>query len=82
VKGRWFSANEDKTGGPQVTVLSFEAWQRYFAGAEDVIGRAVLLRGEPHQIVGVMPAGFRSVDGATFDLWVPLRPSTSGEGGW
>jgi predicted permease len=81
VKGRWFSANEDKTGGPQVTVLSFEAWQRYFAGAEDVIGRAVLLRGEPHQIVGVMPAGFRSVDGATFDLWVPLRPSTSGEGG-
>jgi len=81
VKGRWFNANEDKAGGPQVTVLSFTAWQRYFASAEDVIGRSVLLRGEPHQIVGVMPAGFRSLDGGEFDLWVPLRPSTSGEGG-
>src|SRR4029453_6190036 len=81
VKGRWFNAAEDRAGGPQVTVLSFTAWQRYFASAEDVIGRSVLLRGEPHQIVGVMPAGFRSLDGGEFDLWVPLRPSTTGEGG-
>lgn len=81
IRGRWFTAEEDKTGGPQVAVLSYEAWQRYFGAAEDVVGRSVLLRGEPHQIIGVMPAGFRSVDGGQFDLWIPLRPSTSGEGG-
>ncbi len=79
-RGRWFNAEEDRAGGPAVTVLSHQAWQRYFAGAEDVVGRSVLLRGEPHQIVGVMPAGFRSVDGVEFDLWVPLRASTAGEG--
>ena len=80
-RGRWFNAVEDRTGGPQVAVLSFDAWQRHFAGAEDVVGRSVLLRGEPHQIVGIMPEGFRSLDAADIDLWVPLRPSTSGEGG-
>jgi putative ABC transport system permease protein len=80
-RGRWFNAEEDRAGGPAVAVLSYQAWHRYFAAAEDVIGRSVLLRGEPHQIVGVMPAGFRSLDGTAFDLWVPLRASTSGEGG-
>jgi predicted permease len=80
-RGRWFSAEEDRPGGRPVAVLSHEAWQRYFAGAEDVVGRMVLLRGEPHHIVGVMPAGFHGLDGIAVDLWVPLRPSTSGEGG-
>src|SRR6185503_5179259 len=80
-RGRWFNADEDRAGGSAVTVLSHQAWQRYFAAAEDVVGRTVLLRGEPHQIVGIMPAGFQSVDGVEFDLWVPLRASTSGEGG-
>ena len=80
-RGRWFNAEEDRTGGPAVTVLSYQAWQRYFGAAVDVVGRTVLLRGEPHQIVGIMPAGFRSVDGVEFDLWVPLKPSTAGEGG-
>jgi predicted permease len=39
----------------------------------------VLLRGEPYQVVGVMPPGFRSPRVAA-DVWTPLRPTTTGEG--
>ena len=80
-RGRWFSADEDRSGGPAVAVLSHAAWVRYFAGADDIVGRAILLRGEPHQIVGVMPAGFAGITGPDVDLWMPLRPSATGEGG-
>lgn len=80
-RGRWFNPDEDRAGGPAVAVLSHHAWQKYFSGAEDVVGQSVLLRGEPHQIVGVMPASFVPLGGTDIDLWVPLRPSTTGEGG-
>jgi hypothetical protein len=37
------------------------------------------LRGAPYAVIGVMPRGFRTDQPA--DLWTPLQPSTSGEGG-
>jgi predicted permease len=77
--GREFSAAEDKAGGPPVTVLSYNFWQRVFHGDPGALGRAINLRGEPYTVVGIMPAGFRTeVPG---DLWTPLRPSRTGEGG-
>ncbi len=78
-RGRWFSPEEDRAGGPAVAVLSHAAWQRYFGGAPDIVGRTILLRGEPHAVVGVMPPDFVSTTDA--DLWTPLRPSSNGEGG-
>jgi predicted permease len=77
--GRAFSADEDRAGGPQVVVLSHLTWQRYFHGDRSVIGHGILLGGEPYTVVGVMPAGFRT--GANADLWTPIRPSRTGEGG-
>jgi len=77
--GREFSVDEDHPGGPAVTVLSYALWKRAFDGDPAVVGRAVNLRGEPHTIVGVLPANFQSSIPA--DLWTPLRPSATGEGG-
>jgi predicted permease len=77
--GRGFSAEEDVPDGPRVAVLSYGLWQRAFHGDPKVLGRPILLRGEPHAVVGVMPEGFRST--AKADLWTPLRASTAGEGG-
>jgi predicted permease len=45
-------------GRAPVTVLSYGFWQQQFGGFPDVIGTIVTLNGEPHEIVGVMPAGF------------------------
>jgi len=76
--GREFTANEDRNGGPAVTVLSYALWKRVFHADPAIVGQAVTLRGEPHTIVGVLPASFQSSVPA--DLWTPLRPSRSGEG--
>jgi len=76
--GREFSADEDRQGGAAVTVLSYALWTRVFRADPSIVGQAVTLRGEPHIIVGVLPAHFQSIVPA--DLWTPLSPSRSGEG--
>jgi predicted permease len=77
--GREFSAEEDRAGGPSAVMISHALWHRYFHDDKAVIGRRVVLRGEPYTIIGVMPAGFRGAMKA--DLWTPIRPSVDGEGG-
>lgn len=77
--GREFLPQEDAPGGPAVTIISHGLWQRLFAGRPDALGTTLLLRGEPWQVIGVMPEHFRST--ADADVWTPLRTSTSGEGG-
>ena len=79
VRGRDFTENEDRAGGPPVVVLSHSLWQRIFAADPNIVGKQILLRGAPHTVVGVAQAGFRPIFPA--DVWTPLRPSTTGEGG-
>jgi predicted permease len=73
--GRDFSSAEDRANGPRAVVLSEAIWRRLFRARQDAIGESVLLGGVPHTIVGVMPAGFRTVPAA--DLWTPLRVSAT-----
>ncbi|MGH9795945.1 MAG: ADOP family duplicated permease [Candidatus Acidiferrales bacterium] len=77
--GREFTADEDRPGGAAVVVLSHALWRRIFQSDPSVLNQAVTLRGEPHTVVGIMPADFSSP--AAADVWAPLRPSRTGEGG-
>jgi predicted permease len=77
--GREFSSAEDRQGGSPVVILSHSVWTKYFGQDRDIIGRGIYLRGEPYTVIGVMPAGFRFDEDA--DLWTPLKPSKTGEGG-
>ena len=45
MKGRNFSAEEDRAGAAAVVVLSHGLWQRRFGSAPDLIGRAIRLNG-------------------------------------
>lgn len=76
--GRDLAREDNVYGGPKVVVLSYDLWQRRFAGARDVLGSTLELDGEPHQIVGVAPPGF-AFPGNT-KLWVPLFQDTEGCG--
>lgn len=78
IVGREFTTEEDVPGGPAVAVLSHALWSRAFNADPSILGQTILLRGEPWQVVGVMPEGFRGT--ADADVWTPLRPSTTGEG--
>jgi predicted permease len=78
-RGREFTADEDRPNGPAAAVLSHRLWTRLFNGDAGAVGRSINLRGEPYTVVGVMPADF--VSGEPADLWTPVRPCRTCEGG-
>ena len=75
--GRGFQADEDIPNAPRVVILSHRLWQRRFGGDVRVIGQSLNLGGEPHEIVGVMPAHFRPVIATAADVWRPRRLNLS-----
>ncbi|MCU1295414.1 MAG: hypothetical protein JWP08_4264 [Bryobacterales bacterium] len=77
--GREFSPDEDLPNGQPVVILSNVLWRRDFHADARTVGKKIFLRGEPYTVTGIMPPGFRTESRA--DLWTPLQPSTSGEGG-
>ena len=70
-KGRAFTAEEDRTGGPPVVIISRALWERRFGGDPNVIGKPMSISGTTATITGVMPAQFQFLDPAA-ELWVPL----------
>src|SRR6185436_9404459 len=53
-------------------VLREDFWQARFAGDPRIVGKTIRLNGEPHTVVGVMPAGFY-FPSQRAQLWVPLQ---------
>src|SRR5215212_5477990 len=49
--GRDFTLDEDRRGGPQAAILSFDLWRSVFERDPAIVGSSVMLRGEPHTIV-------------------------------
>jgi predicted permease len=76
--GRNFSEDEDRPDGPRAAILSYRLWQTALGGQPSVLGRAVLLKGEPHTIIGVLPEGATTPLNA--DVYAALQPSREGEG--
>ena len=72
VKGRAFMAGEDAVPGTPVALISHDMWRSRFGSREDVLGRSINLGGVPHEIIGVLPGGFRLPRSTTPPVWVPL----------
>src|SRR5262245_1309540 len=57
--GRFFTADDDRAPGAQpVAVLTYDSWQKRFAGDSQVIGKTVIVNGRNFMIIGVAPQGF------------------------
>jgi len=69
--GRLFRESEDQAGTARVVILGDGLYHRLFGGDPSVIGRSVLLNDEKHEIVGVMPPGFRFPHNEN-ELWTPM----------
>ena len=64
-----------------VAVISHGLWQRRFGGDPSIVGRRIVVNGEPHEIVGVMPPRFEyPVFNFKGDLWMPSRMRDAGRG--
>ncbi|HEY6830840.1 MAG TPA: ABC transporter permease [Gemmatimonadaceae bacterium] len=69
--GRDFVDGEDKRGAPRVVILSHAMWTRFFQGDPAVIGKSVLLDGQPYTVIGAMGPSF-SFPQSRVDVIVPL----------
>ena len=71
--GRTITAADDKRGCPAIAVLSYDFWQREYAGAADVFDRRLTLNSQPVRIVGVAPPGFNGIQvGEAVEIYAPL----------
>jgi predicted permease len=65
VLGRNFLPEEDRAGGNPVAILGDGFWKRKFGSVTDILGKSILLNGQPYTVVGVAPshiAGFNPSD--------------------
>jgi putative ABC transport system permease protein len=69
IVGRTFTPEEDVFGRPRVALVSEGLWQRRLESDRDLTGRAIVLNGVSHAVVGVLPRGFRLPEA---DVFVPL----------
>ncbi len=56
--GRTPSAQEERPGAPRVALLGDGLWRSRFGGDPGVLGRALVLNGEPYTVIGVLPPTF------------------------
>jgi predicted permease len=72
--GRTIAPDDDRAPGESpVCVISYNYWQRRFAGDPAVVGKTIHLGGAPFTIIGVTPPEFFGLEvGSSLDISVPL----------
>jgi predicted permease len=76
--GRNFSEDDDRPNGPKTTILSYGLWRNTFGSNRDILGQAILLKGEPYTVIGVLPPG--ATTPLNSDLYTALQAGRGGEG--
>jgi predicted permease len=71
-RGRTFRSGEDLPGQDNIVILSDGLWRQRFASDPHIVGRRVLIDGNPREVVGVMPPAF-SFPSQDVRLWLPLE---------
>jgi predicted permease len=77
--GRTVGPEDDQPGKERVVVISHALWQSHFGADRNVLGKELVLTGQPYRVIGVMPAGFsfphgpEALDssGQVTDVWMP-----------
>ena len=78
--GRTFLPQEDQPNGAKVAVLSGNLWRSRFGSDPSLVGKPILLGGDPYTVVGILPATFHSDPPA--DVFIPLQadPNSTNQG--
>jgi putative ABC transport system permease protein len=69
--GRTFTQQEDVPGGPRLVLISDGLWRRRFGGDRSLVGKAIILGGDPHVVIGVLSASF--VSDPPGEIWLPAQ---------
>jgi predicted permease len=75
--GQTFAADADQPGRERTALISERLWRSRYAARTDILGRSIVLDGQPVTVIGVMPSTFRFVF-PDADVWriLPLTPPT------
>ena len=82
VAGRLLRQGDDDPGADaNVVILSHRIWRGRFGGDPGVVGRTLMLNGQAHQVIGILPAGTPFLDYA--DAFRPLVGTADAQrGSW
>ena len=59
IAGHFFTPRDDVDGNPRTVVLSYAYWANRFGSSPAAIGRHIIIDGQDHEIIGVLPRSFR-----------------------
>jgi macrolide transport system ATP-binding/permease protein len=72
--GRFFTPEDDKASGAHpIAVLTYDCWQKRFAGDPRVIGKTVIVNGRNFTVIGIASQGFYGSEIAYRpEMWFPM----------
>jgi putative ABC transport system permease protein len=76
IAGRTFRAG-DAAPAAHAVVISERLWRSRFGGDPNLVGRSIRFDGQPHTVIGVVPARFQILFAS--DLWVVFKPERTPE---
>jgi putative ABC transport system permease protein len=72
--GQFFDDHDATPGAEPRIVLSYRAWQRYFAADRNLLSAPLILDGRSYSVIGIAQPDFDFPDPQT-EFWVPLVPT-------
>jgi predicted permease len=72
LRGRGFTPAEEAGRGDRVALVGEGLWRRRFGAEPRLLGRALMLGGDPYLVIGVVPDGLGYPE--DHDLWIPAPP--------
>ena len=87
--GRLLTPDEDSPGHPSTAILTDGMWARRFGRDPHMIGKSVIINGQPYEIVGILPQSFSlsqevlpllyGTEQADIFLPLPLAPAAASQ---
>ena len=70
-RGRDFTPEEQRFGGPNAMLISDRYWRRRFGANPDAIGKTLRIGQASYTVIGILPASFGLLE-RDVDLWSPV----------
>ncbi|HKW00503.1 MAG TPA: ABC transporter permease, partial [Vicinamibacterales bacterium] len=78
IRGRVFHDRPRSDGREPIAVISYDYWQRHYAGAASALGSRIGLNRLTYTVAGITPPGFRGLEvDVPVDFWVDVDDSVS-----
>jgi predicted permease len=71
LRGRLFTGRDDEFGAAPVVILAERLWTRRFGADPTLLNRRIVVDGESHEVVGILPDAVRFPKSDTV-VWLPL----------